>query len=1261
MPSTLMRFIRSRRFTNSLALVLVLALIFPLLWPNDSNAAVESRPMTAFGPVKQTDGALAIEGATDSATAGLHITLSEGNQQTQTVESVPVAPAQPLASDVTAQLLDRLPQVAVEKTDQQAFNLPEEVLPPPRPGSTVGETFPTTATVTATATVAGGPLEVLRFAPEGEIPVAPFLNVTFNQPMVALDTLESLSTQDVPVQITPPLTGTWKWLGTKTLSFEYSSEEFDRFPMATEYTVEIPAGTQSATGGVLAEAVTWTFTTPPPTIQATYPNYGPVRTDPLLFVSFDQGIDAAAVLETIKVTAGGEEFPVRLANSEEVATDTNVQNLVKNSREGRWLALRAEQPFPTDTTVTVNIGPGTPSVEGPLTTTEVQSFSFTTYAALRIDEYGCGYGSDPCPPFSQFYIRFNNPINEQLFDPALITIEPAVPDVIIELFGNTINIRGATQGRTTYQVTVSAAIEDVFGQKLGEDQVLTFETGPAERYLTGPNAFVTLDPSAAKPVFTVYSVNYDNLRVRAYAVTPQDWPVYQEFLSNNYYGNPNPPTPPGEEVLSATVAVAADPDSLTETAIDLSDLLPNGFGHLIVLVDAPPLPLLGQRDPAVVQAWVQATQIGLDAFVDQSRMLAWATALQDGAPLADVELSLLGSESVTVTNANGTAQWDLPDIITSVLVGRKGNDTAILPQSSYYGGGWQRQSLSNEVRWYVFDDRQMYRPGEEVHVKGWLRRIGNQPDGDVALLGDSNVSVQYQAVDPQGNEITNGLTDVNSLGGFDLVFTIPTNSNLGYASINLSANNITGVDYAQYYHNFQIQEFRRPEFEVTARNEEQGPFFVGDDAVVSVAAAYFAGGPLPNAATAWTVNVSPGTYAPPGWPDFTFGKWTPWWYFSGYNEVGYPGGNTTVSYAGKTDPSGAHYLRLGFDSIDEPQPYSVFAQASVMDVNRQAWAASTSLLVHPADLYVGIHSERTFVEQGTPLEIETIVTDLDGNAVVSQTINLRAVRLDWKYEKGEWKQIEADEQTCTVPSAAEPVVCTFETNSGGQYQITAHITDEQGRANQSQFTRWVSGGSTQRPARNVEQEEVTLIPDKESYQPGDVAEILVQSPFGPAEGLLTVTRSGILYTEHFTITNGAYTLKVPIEEAQIPNINLQVDLVGAAARLDDNGNPVEGIADRPAYATGSLVLSIPPLSRTLHLDVMPAATQLEPGVETTLAVTLTNALSGPVAGGELAIVVVDEAILALTNYQLSDPVATFYSQRGSNLSSYYSPRQHRAG
>ena len=115
---------------------------------------------------------------------------------------------------------------------------------------------------------------------------------------------------------------------------------------------------------------------------------------------------------------------------------------------------------------------------------------------------------------------------------------------------------------------------------------------------------------------------------------------------------------------------------------------------------------------------------------------------------------------------------------------------------------------------------------------------------------------------------------------------------------------------------------------------------------------------------------------------------------------------------------------------------------------------------------------------------------------------------------GTGRKKEVDVQTCTLLSKPEPDTCSFETPIGGSYQITAIVTDELGRKNQSRFTRWVSGGE-QPPSRKVEQEKVTLIPDKETYQPGDTAQILVQSPFSPAEGMLTVSRSGILYTTAF--------------------------------------------------------------------------------------------------------------------------------------------------
>ena len=218
--------------------------------------------------------------------------------------------------------------------------------------------------------------------------------------------------------------------------------------------------------------------------------------------------------------------------------------------------------------------------------------------------------------------------------------------------------------------------------------------------------------------------------------------------------------------------------------------------------------------------------------------------------------------------------------------------------------------------------------------------------------------------------------------------------------------------------------------------------------------------------------------------------------------------------------------------------------------------------------------------------------------------------------------------------------------------ICATVLDDRERVNQTRLTRWVSGGQ-QPQSRTLEQEEVTLIPDKESYQPGDTAKILVQSPFTPAEGLLTVSRSGFLSSTRFTLKDGSTVLEVTILDAHIPNLVVQVDLVGAAPRTSDTGEPLAGAVPRPAFATAQLNLSIPPVRRTLSLQVEPDAAKLEPGGQTNLRVTLQDAAGQPVAGAELAVVVVDEAILALTSYQMADPLSIFYTARGSDVSSTY--------
>jgi uncharacterized protein YfaS (alpha-2-macroglobulin family) len=1191
------------------------------------------------------------------------IRLSEGQAQPQAAQPVPVATGEALSQADIDKILARLPALTAQPGAQTDFKLAQGPIPPPLTGQTVKEPFPPAAQPIQPPAVEQGPLKVLRYAPEGEIPIAPFLSITFNQPMVALTTVSDLAAQDVPVHIDPSLPGTWRWLGTRTLTFEYDSTLIDRLPKATVYHLSIPAGTTSATGGVLQETVSWTFSTHAPKVIFSYPSNEPQTQEPLFFVQFDQRIDPAAVLKTIQVDASNHSASLELVSEAEIKADKKNSGLLDQAIAGRWVAFRAKEPLPTDANVQVRIGPGTPSAEGPLVTKEPQYFTFQTYGALRIEEYGCSWGPGiMCQPFAPFYIRFNNPIDAHAYLDSMLLIEPELPGASINIVGYTINIQGASQGQTTYTVIVDGSIQDTFGQKLGQDTRLTFKVGPAEPVLIGSQGnFVTLDPASQKPVFSIYDINYPRLDLKVYAVQPSDWPAFKIYLQD-YYRTDVTVKAPGRLVIDKTIHVESKADALSEVDIDLSPAMDGKYGHFIVIVE-PPKELFKNNQngyrPAV-QAWVQVTQIGLDAFTDHSEMIAWSTDLKTGAPLANVPITAAPSGQQMATGADGTVRFPIPDG-TTYLVASQGADQALLPHSTYFWGddSWSHSPVNDELRWYVYDDRQMYRPGEDVHIKGWLRRIGGKQNGDVGLVGSDLTAIQYQITDPQGNEIGGGQAEANALGGFDFVFTIPQKVNLGYAQLLLTAvGNVAGFDGQQYNHNFQIQEFRRPEFEVKARNETTGPYFTGEHAVVAVEASYYAGGPLPNADVTWQVSSSPSYYAPPNWPDFTFGTWTPWWQAERSVSAkpflpGEPGGGGQVeSFTGKTDGAGTHYLRLDFDKTGQTGPLSVVAQATVMDVNRQAWTGTTTMLVHSASLYVGLRSNTYFVELGTPLKVDFIVTDLDGKPVPDRPVEVRAARLEWKFKDGSWQEEEADVQKCSQGSTQEPVTCTFQTPLGGSYRITTLVTDDLGRQNQSQITRWVSGGKLP-PARNIEQEMLTLIPDKETYQPGDVAHILVQAPFSPAEGLLTVSRSGILYTERFHIETDSLTLNVPIEEKHLPNLNIQVDLNGAAPRSDDQGNVIPGAPARPAYATGQLNLSIPPLQRTLSLQVTPAQSELAPGGETTLDIVLKDAAGQPVSGAELGVVVVDEAILALSNYQLADPVSTFYTDRPSYLMSVY--------
>ncbi|MDQ3132142.1 MAG: hypothetical protein M3Q99_15450, partial [Acidobacteriota bacterium] len=208
------------------------------------------------------------------------------------------------------------------------------------------------------------------------------------------------------------------------------------------------------------------------------------------------------------------------------------------------------------------------------------------------------------------------------------------------------------------------------------------------------------------------------------------------------------------------------------------------------------------------------------------------------------------------------------------------------------------------------------------------------------------------------------------------------------------------------------------------------------------------------------------------------------------------------------------------------------------------------------------------------------------------------------------------------------------------------------RPNESELTIWIPGGKTP-PKRNVEQEEAQIIPDKKDYAPGDAAEILVISPFPQAEGVLTLRREGLVKTERFSMKESSITLKIPLEERYLPNITVQVDLVGAAVRRNDKGETDAKLSKRPAFASGNINLPISTESRKLTVTAEPKDKTFEPGGATKIDVEVKDYRGEPVANSEVAIVVVDESVLALSGYSIADPLGIFYTARGAGVTDYH--------
>jgi uncharacterized protein YfaS (alpha-2-macroglobulin family) len=234
---------------------------------------------------------------------------------------------------------------------------------------------------------------------------------------------------------------------------------------------------------------------------------------------------------------------------------------------------------------------------------------------------------------------------------------------------------------------------------------------------------------------------------------------------------------------------------------------------------------------------------------------------------------------------------------------------------------------------------------------------------------------------------------------------------------------------------------------------------------------------------------------------------------------------------------------------------------------------------------------------------------------------------------------EVEKTSCKIVkllSKNEPLVYEYFPKDGGQYTFEFITTDDRSKTstpdhpilipkielrNDTKVTFNVSGAkATPTPKiTKVTQEEVIIIPDKQTYSPFNgetTGELLVQSPFKPAEGLLTLLCEGVVHTERFNVVEDSVTLKFPIKEDWQPNLQIQVDLMGSKPRALNSGVLDLAAPPRPCFAKGLANINVVNKSDELKVNVSTSQPSYKPGSQAVVNVHITDANNEPVSNAE---------------------------------------------
>jgi hypothetical protein len=1090
--------------------------------------------------------------------------------------------------------------------------------------------------------------------------------------------------------ISPAHPGEYRWLDSKTLQFLPA----EPWPALRAFTFKTPAGSFTRS----------TLLSPPVSVT---PSHGSTNLSSIqdITLSFPTPIPLESlaemiVLEVRSLPGLGSQSPTLLGRRDftikeldRVDRKSNARYIVRlNSAIGDGKAVTLRVRLSLDEGI-----PGSAAVYEYTTRTDFRVLSFgaasTSYpvsvsgSVYPADQaINCGTGTNPLVIQFSEALDSSTPIASLK---AFAAFTPAVKNLRFEISGQRLLLYFDRDTDTDYTLELRyQALKSASGRKLSMFAPSSFHfyykaLSPYIKWTGGQAILERYGPQS----LPMEARGVDKVDLRIHSIDPLDlnfWPFPESVV---VVDEKQAPPMPGEEPaygaeLVKQLRLVGSPDfseivslptkekgGAASFGLDLSPIMKK-MGR----TGAPGTYVVGYRrlgsDSARNYMRIQITDLSLTVVEERYGLVFAVTSLSTGKPVSGASISLDsvyqnsdGSFSAKTlvsgkTDREGkftyTHDKPLDEEVKRVVVSSQGDtlviDTNQAPpyfhNNHWYGAqsrwlGWltmkkDEQAVAAKHLAYLFTERPIYRSAEVVHIQGFVRIR------DKGLIKrDDPTAKRFLAVNcPDGKQFKYKV-ELKGTGYFYHAFDekdLPTGD---YSAVLLDAN-----DAALATVSFRKEEYRVPSFEVNLNGPDRVPF--DEKFTVELDAAYYAGGKVAGQSVEWSVSEGVWRISPAAWPDYVFSTYLN---VSGaYREEGVSASETEDV----TDDNGRATLTIDPRTAQSIQSRYYLIQASVRGADAQTVSQSKRVLALPP-FSIGLKLPR-FETDSMAVKGSVIVLDHLERTLAGKNLTLRLYERQWHsylsesdITTGQAKYVSDVVDRFVLEqnlvSKSEAVSFNIPVENAGVYIVEIQGRDAVGRLQSVKSDLYIAGPTPVAWKRTTAAVFETSL-DKKSYQSGDTARVLIQSPFQSAMAFVVVERpAGNLY-RWVEVANGQGMIELAVTPDLVPRFPVHIILM--RGRLP--GSPsFDGSTDRlkPLSMANTTWITVDPSSNRVELQLQHEP-KSSPGAKFTVNMTLVDRDGKPV-DGTVALWLVDRAVLALAQERFASPLSAFITDVTSEI------------